>query len=312
MGFARHNTPQNNAIFNALGVSHCYGDICDSHLLRRLFRGVDVVVHCAAKIDIYNNRTGVVEKTNVDGTRAVVEAAAVEKVKQLVHFSSMHARDFNARTTVVDERTPLAINYPIEYNRTKAAAEQYVLAQKKIDNVTVLEPTSILGPNDYKPSEMGQVIINMARNRQPFIVQAGDDWVDVRDVCRATLTVIENPKKRQSYLVGGHFVSLKDMARTVAALEHRTVVRIALPVWAARMGLPAAYAYSKIRRRPTKFTRDALTHLADSNDRMSSRKAAADFGYGVRPFVDTIMDALAWYREHNMIGARRQPTMADA
>lgn len=295
-GMATHSNPRNDALFRSLGIEPHYGDICDGELLRRLFRGIDVVVHCAARIDIHGDQSNEVERVNVEGPRVVAEAVAAAGVGQLIHFSSIHARNYDSETRLVNEETPLALKHSISYNRTKATAEKYMLSQTAVDNVTVLAPTGVIGPNDYRGSEMGEVIVKIALRKQPFLVRGGFDWVDVRDVCAAVHTVIKNPRKREGYLLNGHFVLLQDVAATIAAVQDQRITTTALPLWMARLAVPFAALHSNITGRTPKFTRDSITHIADGNNRISHRKARNHLGYSARPFVDTIADTLEWFR----------------
>lgn len=303
-GLAHTIGAPNDAIFASLGMEPCYGDICDTALLKSLFRKMDVVVHCAAKITITEEDEDELERVNVGGTRAVVDAAASEGVKQLIHFSSIHAHDCDSHTPLVNEQTPLAINHRITYNRTKAVGENYVLTENKIDAITVIIPTGVIGPDDCKPSEMGDIITRIARNKQPFLVDKGFDWVDVRDVCSGVLAAIQKPEKRESYMLSGQFVSVKEIAHMIATWERRPITRIALPLWAGYASVPFAGLFAKITGTAPKFTRASLTHLADANAHVSSRKAQERLGYRARALVDTIADTLEWFRSQNAIKTR--------
>jgi len=123
IGFAHNNTAENNAIFSLLKMPARYGDICDLALLKRLFQGADTVIHCAAEVNISSNKSSErIEQTNVEGTRAVVAAAAAAKVRHVVYLSSIHAFNYNAKSRVVNEELTLATEHTVAYNRSKARA----------------------------------------------------------------------------------------------------------------------------------------------------------------------------------------------
>lgn len=298
LGMAHRSSHQQEAIFRSLKIDPFYGDICDEALLQRAFRGADVVVHCAGKIDIAGDTSGEVERVNVEGTRTVVRAIKKAGAGRLVHFSSIHARDYDSLTPRVDEETPLALTHRVRYNRSKATAEQYVLTQNEIDNVVVLSPTGVIGPNDHQLSEMGEVLIRIAKNKQPFLIRGGFDWVDVRDICSATLAAMQSTRKREGYLLNGHFVLLKDVANTIATVRGVKITAIALPLLIAHLGIPVAALYGRITKSVPKLTRESLIHITDGNNRISHEKARKHFQYNPRPFNDTIASAIAWYRDH--------------
>src|SRR5205814_3329159 len=87
------------------------------------------------------------------------------------------------------------------YDRSKAAGEREVLAgvARGLDAV-IVNPMGVLGPHDYRPSRMGEILLDMYHRRLPMIVRGGFNWVDVRDVVAGALAAEERGRRGERYL----------------------------------------------------------------------------------------------------------------
>ena len=134
------------------------GDILDKESLTAAFKGAETVFHLAARVSIDAVRAQEFHRTNVVGTRNVVEAALASGVRRLVHVSSIHAYDQHPLDEVLDEsRRPAEGPHHGPYDRSKAAGE--VEVRRGIDrglDAVILNPTSVIGPYDGEPSPMGR------------------------------------------------------------------------------------------------------------------------------------------------------------
>ena len=131
-----------------LDIAWVKGDILDKESLIAAFAGAETVFHLAALVSIGTVRAKEFHRTNVLGTRNVVEAALECGVRRLVHMSSTHAYDQFPQDEVLDEnRSPADSPRDAPYDRSKAAGEAEV--RRGIDgglDAVILNPTSVLGP----------------------------------------------------------------------------------------------------------------------------------------------------------------------
>ncbi|MCP4745076.1 MAG: NAD-dependent epimerase/dehydratase family protein [Desulfobacteraceae bacterium] len=144
ISFSRSHYPA----LNKLGVEQIQGDLCNEKAILKACEGVQTVYHVAAKPGIWG-RYEMFYKTNVVGTRNVVNACKINGVKRLIYTSSPSVV-FNGKDMKgVDESAPYPANYNTHYPKTKAIAEQFVV--KQANNglaVIVLRPHLIWGPGD--------------------------------------------------------------------------------------------------------------------------------------------------------------------
>jgi dihydroflavonol-4-reductase len=271
---------------DGLDVETMAGDLGDSEFLARAFAGADTVFHLAGVVSIAGGGSGPLHRTNVEGTRNVIAACRQAGVRRLVYCSSIHA--FPARTVGA-------------YDKSKAEATLLV-RQAAADglDVVVVHPTGIMGPHDFVPSLLGELVLQCAHGTLPAYVDGGYDFVDVRDVAAGIVAAGAKGRSGEGYILSGNDVSVLRMVKTMEALTGTRAPRVRLPlklVMAFGFLIPAYYRVTK--QRPL-FTKYSLNVVA-SGCTMSSAKAERELGYHARPFAETAADTVAWFRGQGAI-----------
>jgi len=283
-------------------VEKIHGNILDKKSLESLVGGADIVVHLAATISIRGTNERDLLSININGTKNILETIKKLPVKRFIHFSSIHALVQEPFDQVLDETRPLALKDPILYNRTKAWSEQMVLDAIKegIDGL-IINPTSVIGPFDFKPSLMGKAIIQICQDKFPGLVAGGYNWVDVRDIADGTLQAIEKGRTGERYLLSGKWLSLPDLVLQISQnwpVRHDHVI---LPYWLAELGVPFLRLYAALRRTDPLYTHESLDIVKHSHHMISSEKAAKEFGYQPRPIETTVRDTVEWFKTNNYL-----------
>jgi dihydroflavonol-4-reductase len=294
--------PGDTRAVEGLPVELSYGDLLDQESLTRTFKDAEVVYHLAARISITSGDAPEVYRVNVDGTRNVVEASLRSGVRRLVHFSSVHAFEQAPHDQAIDEARPIADNErTLPYDRSKARGEREILAgvQRGLDAI-ILNPSGIIGPHDFKPSPLGEILLKLAQRRMPGLVAAGYDWVDVRDVVDAALRAEERGKSGEKFLIPGHWAPLRRLAEIVHSVTGARPPRLVAPLWLARFGAPFSEGFAKLTGRRPQFTSQSMAILA-GNSRFSGAKAQRELGHRPRPLEETVRDALSWYKSNGYL-----------
>lgn len=277
------------------------GDVTDKESLNNLTKDTDIVFHLAAVISIQGNSKKYLQKINVEGTRNIVSASVKNKVKRFIHFSSIHALQQKPLNEILTEKNGLVQKKGHAYDLSKADAERIVLkACKEGLDAVILNPTSVIGVNDFKPSLLGQAIIKIASGKLPALIPGGFDWVDVQDIVQASVNAIDKGKKGERYLLSGHWYDLKQLASEINKHTNNNNP-IKIPGFLAKIGLPFIYIYSKITGRSQLYTNESLNILVESNKLISSKKAENDLNYRKTPFPETVKKAVQWYYDNNFI-----------
>ena len=292
------HTPEHMEMgLGGLAVEKMLGDINDSSYLNKALKGADALLHLAAVISIDGDKEGKTDRVNYQGTRKIYAAAKAAGVKRVIYVSSIHAVDHDETSPVVDESSPLAVDHPIAYNRSKARTQAWLESENDSSAVTV-NPTGIIGPNDFIPSQSGELLLKLMNNKMPAVLNAGFNWVDVRDVAEGILSVMEQGKQNR-YLLSGHYGTIKEISRMVGEVLGKKTVQRTAPMWAAKLSAPFAKALAGITKTPPQLTSESLFHLEHCGKNISHDRAAGDFGYSPRPLIQTIGDTVQWFLDNN-------------
>lgn len=288
--------------FDNLPVTIFKGDINSIADLKNLTQGCEAVIHSAAVISINGDPTGIVHKTNVGGVDNIIQAALHNKVKRLVHISSIHAFQQKPYNDLLDEHRGFVDDKAFAYDRSKALGQQLVLkANKPGFETIVLNPTAMLGPPDNKPSLLGQALIDMYKGKIPALFDGGFDFCDVRDVANAIINALTMGSPGQNYLLGGTWYTMKNFAEMLSLASAKKIDPFSLPVFIARAGLPFIKLLAAVKGNAPLYTNESIAALTLSNKKISSEKAKKDLNYQSRPFEQTIADSFQWFKQNKFI-----------
>ena len=298
---ALYRTRKNLVALEGLEVDKIEIDVLQPETLIKGFQGADAVVHLAAIISIDGDKDGRAMQTNVVGPRHVAHACIEAKIKKLIHVSSIHAFKIRRHDSIVDENQPPADATCFKYDQSKALGEREILRvlDKGLD-ATILNPTGILGPQDFGPSRAGQMLRDMFSCGMPFLVNGGFDWVDARDVAQAAISALQTGKRGERYILSGHFARFDELSRVCNAISGRTTQRKTLPIWMARAGLPFARLADYILDRQPLFTSESLHIIEHASENISSAKAERDLDFAPRALEETLADTYAWWRSQGL------------
>lgn len=285
-----------------LPVEIVYGDMLQPGVLTSLFADCDAVIHCAAVISVNGDPTGIVHQTNVTGTQMAIDAALNCGVKRFIHISSIHAFQQQPSFEILDEQRAPVTEKAFAYDRSKLEGQRVALAAINHGmEVLVLHPTSIIGPYDYKPSLMGQVIIDLYKGKLPFVFKGGFDFCDCRDVAHAIVNSLTLGRSGQAYLLGGKWYSLQQLAAFISLASSKKINPIALPKLAAIAGLPFVKLLAVIKHKDPLYSIEAVEALFTGNRFISSAKAVNELQYTIRPFEQTVHDAFEWFNNNGYL-----------
>jgi 2-alkyl-3-oxoalkanoate reductase len=277
-----------------LGVEQVQGDLRDASAVDRAVAGVDVVFHTAAIAGI-GGRWADFYGINTLGTEYVLEACLKHAVRRLVYTSSPSVTFDGRDQCGVDESAPYPATFLAHYPRSKALAEQHVLAANNGEDLLTcaLRPHLIWGPRDQ---HLIPRLLDRARQGKLRIVGDGKNLVDMVYVENATLAHLQaadalrpgSPVCGQAYFISqGEPVNCWDWINQILALAKLPPVtkRISYrAAYAAGAALEAAYWLLRRSDEP-RMTRFLAAQLATSHWFDISR-AKRDFGY--EPRVSTV------------------------
>lgn len=284
-----------------LPVEIASGDLGSADALARAMEGCDRVYHLAAMISIRDVDRQRLFQVNVEGTRNVLRAARTVGVERMVHCSSFGTIGRNPRGAC-DESFRLEPDEAVmHYDRTKLMGELEVQrAAADGFHVTIVNPTGVVGPHDYKPSRIGRSILDFGHGKLPAYVtiRGGFDFVPVRDVVAGHRLAMERGRPGERYILSGELASMDQIFAWLSELIGRPRPRVSIPPW---MLGPVARIKDGVDRRlfperSPNFTAHSVRLLA-SRKRGSSRKAVDELGLEPTPLRDAFVEAVDWFRK---------------
>ena len=283
-----------------------YGDVTHMPSLKAAFDGVDVVFHLAGVVTIMPSMKSLLEEVNVRGTRNVIDACRAAGVRRLIYTSSVHAIAEPPQGTVIDESLPFDPSQVLgDYARSKARATLLILDEvgKGGLDAVICCPTGIIGPWDYRISNIGQLILDFASGHLKSYVRGAYDFVDVRDVAVGLVLAAERGQLGRHYILSGAQVQVPELMKELERNIGCPAPTHEIPFGIARAaGVLASIYYRLARRRPV-FTAYSIDVLR-SNSQVSSQRAREELGFATRAWQESIRDHVEWFRSQGMLPNR--------
>jgi dihydroflavonol-4-reductase len=293
---ARPSSPRTN--LNAADVV-CEGDLRDRASLAAALKGARYLFHAAADYRLWARNPEEIRRSNVEGTRLIMEEALSARVERIVYTSSVATLKL-AGGDVSTEDNRLADGEGIgAYKRSKVAAERLVEAMIQRDGLpaVIVNPSTPIGPRDVRPTPTGRIIVEAASGRMPAFVDTGLNLAHVDDVAAGHIAALERGRIGERYILGGDNVFLADMLADIARLVGRRPPKLKLP---RTMLYPIAYGaelLAALHGVEPFITSDGL-RMARHHMFFDDSKARRELGYVSRPYREGLADAIAWFRAH--------------
>ena len=283
-----------------LDVNLVKGDMLNPKQIAPLMTDSDVIFHSAAFVAVEKIQEDLMHKINVEGSRSIATAAVESGVKKIVHFSSVHAFEQQPTSEPLVEARPLVTDpKALPYDRTKAEAQKVVLGYRDQGlEVNVIHPTGIIGPYDFKPSRMGEVLRDIANGNMPFAINNGFNWVDVRDVAKSAVNCIDKGVDGQNYILPGHWASIPHLSTLIKQITGNRTHLVSVPFWMAYLALPFASISSRISGKRPSFSRGSLKALAIQCRNIPGTLANEHLEHQARPLEETIDDTVSWLKQN--------------
>ncbi len=290
-----------------LAVEIVAGDLADSASLERALAACEALFHVAADYRLAALDPAQLYRTNVEGTRNILQAARRAGITRVVYTSSVATIGLPADGAPGREDTPVALAGMIgHYKRSKFLAEQLVLdLARQGAPVVIVNPSTPMGPGDVKPTPTGQLVLDAASGRMPAYIDTGLNIVHVDDVAAGHVLAFHRGHVGERYILGGQDMTLRAILAEIARIVGRKAPRIRLPRVAV---LPIAYAAEAWARTTGRSTRITVEGVRMARKRMyySSDKAARELGYAWREPTRALEDAVGWFREQGYLRGGHQ------
>jgi nucleoside-diphosphate-sugar epimerase len=273
------------------------GDILDLVFLEDVFQGVTKVIHCAAMVSFRNADFRELVRVNRYGTANLVNFGLKHKVQWFCHVSSTAAIGKKPGDTNfgLNENAKWLTDVPVSgYAMSKYLAEKEVW--RGIEEglpAVIVNPCVIFGPGDWNESSL--TIFRVVQRGLKFSAPGSNAFVDVRDVSKRILFLMEKEIIHERFLIIGDNVKFSEMTASIARRMKKKEPSIKVKPWQMGLAWRLAAVYSFITRKPTALTKEA-TRTAFSETSYDSSKMDTIFDEPYISLTDSI-DMVVSYQE---------------
>lgn len=274
------------------------GDLRDLASLQKAMTGCETVFHVAADYRLWVRDPGEMYRSNVEGTRAVLEAARNSGVRCVVYTSSVATIGFTGNGHAANEDSPVSLADMIgHYKRSKFMAEQVALeAGRGGMRVVTVNPTTPVGEQDIKPTPTGRIVVDFLKRKFPAYVETGLNLVDVRECARGHVTAMEKGNSGERYILGGENLTLKQILDKLAAISGLPSPTVKLPYAVAYVagGVDEIFSGRLLGREP----RATIETVRMGKKKMwaTSGKAERELGWKNTPVESALRRAVQWFQ----------------
>lgn len=282
-----------SAIFEK--VEWLEGDVLDVVALEDAMDGVDTVIHSAAVVSLSKKYRAEMYKINVEGTANVVNVALEKNIKRFIHISSVAALGRTVDGGHVNEEKKWEeskVNTHYAISKFKAELQAWRGLNEGLEGV-ILNPSTILGYGDWNSSSCA--IFKNIYNGFDWYMQGINGFVDVEDVAKATILLMESNITEQRYIINADSWSFKNLQETIAdSFNKKKPSKKATPFI-----LGFAWRLEKLKSfftgKSPLLTRDGVK-IAQSQTRFENQKILNALpGFSFTPLESTIKNACSRY-----------------
>ena len=277
------------------------GDLRDSASLEKAMSGCDTVFHVAADYRLWVRDPAQMYRSNVEGTRVILDAARKNGVRCVVYTSSVATVGFTSNGHPADEDSPVTLADMIgHYKRSKFMAEQIALEAGRAGmRVVTVNPTTPVGEQDIRPTPTGRIVVDFLKRKFPAYVDTGLNLVDVRECARGHISAMEKGKSGERYILGGQNLTLKQILDKLGSISGLPSPTVKVPYFVAYVAGAVDETVSGcfLGREP----RATVETVRMGKKKMwaSSDKAERELGWKTISADDALRRAVEWFRANN-------------
>ena len=282
---------------NGLDVEMVEGDLRDPAALARAVEGRDTVYHLGAIFDYWLPEPIEMFRVNVEGTVNMMRAALDAGVKRVMHCSSVASIGTLPGEEAATEETA--------FNNWETS-DDYVLSKYMAENeamrfngaameVVAGLPCMPFGRNDISPTPTGMLAMRYVDAQNPVVFTGWLNCVNVRDIARGFHLCATRGRPGESYIMGGHNVTYREMADVLCAAAGTKVPRYTMhPGKLAWLGRVNEWFAALTGIKPY-FSRKSMTFLGGRYLYFDIAKARTELGYEPVSFEQTMEECARWF-----------------
>jgi dihydroflavonol-4-reductase len=293
-GYSVRALLRNGSRIDQLDVERVAGDLRDPASLRMAVAGCGLVFHVAADYRLWAKDTDELYKSNVEGTRHLLQAARDAGVERVVYTSTVGCIGI-PQGGLGAEQMPVSLgDMSGHYKRSKFLAEQAALefASDGLP-VVIVNPTAPVGEHDVKPTPTGKIVRDFLTGGMPAFIDTGLNVVDVRDVAEGHLLACEHGRPGERYILGAENLTLAQILQKLARITGGKAPWVRLPYPVAWLAGAGSTAWARLTGEPPRVPLEAV-RMARTKMWVTHQKAERELGFRPGPADAALKRAVEW------------------
>jgi nucleoside-diphosphate-sugar epimerase len=271
-------------------------DLLDLASLEAAMQGVQQVYHCAAIVSFQEKDRRKMLKTNAEGTANLVNLALELGIEKLVHVSSIAAIGRKANDPHIDEQTAWKDadeNSPYAVSKHQAEMEVWRGIAEGL-NAAIVNPANVLGSGFWQGrTSTGQIFRNIWQGLR-FYPKGTTGFVDVRDVVRFMVLLMNSGLNGERYILSGENLSFRQVFHEIARALGVRPPSIAVTPLIREAAWRAAWLAGKFTGRAPFITKQTARSSARTYY-YDNRKSLAAFPFSYTPISQTVQETGAQF-----------------
>jgi dihydroflavonol-4-reductase len=283
------------------GVETVQGDLRDAESLKRAVEGCSLVFHVAADYRLWSREPNDLYRSNVDGTRNVLDAAMRAGVERCVYTSTVGCIGV-PDNGVGNEENPVSLNDMVgTYKRSKFLAEQVALEFAASGfPVVIVNPTAPVGDHDFKPTPTGRIVVDFLNRRMPAFLDTGLNVVDARDTARGHVLAGENGRPGERYILGCENMTLREIFQALERISGVKAPSVEIPYGVALLAGYFSTAWARVSGSEPRAPLEGV-RMAKKKMFVTHQKAAEELGFRPGSATDALKRAANWFQANGYI-----------
>lgn len=282
-----------------LAIEKFYGNILNRTDLVNAAKDCDAIIHTAANTNIWPNRSEIVRKVNIEGTKNIIAATKEQQVKRLIYIGTANSFGFGSKAYPGNEDKPYqSQKYGLDYMDSKFEAQRLITQAAKSQNLPalVINPTFMFGPYDSKPGA-GAMILAIYNRKVPGFAIGGRNYICVKDVAVAIANALTMGRTGECYIVGNENLNYKEAFTKIAETVGVKPPKITIPAT-----LSKAYGYVGTQTGKlfgtTPTVSLAMAQISADEHYFSAAKAIKELKLPQSPIEEGIRECFDWLKEN--------------
>lgn len=277
------------------------GDLLDTTYLIKALNGVDKVFHLAAISRPMNIPKEKYFDVNLNGTRNLMEACKKQKIKKVIHISSMSVFGFSRNTSPLTEKSPkLPVSY---YGESKKRGEEFArdFCKKNKIKLVVIRPPMVFGPRDFQFLKLFRLI-----NTGCFpLLKKGEaklEFCYVKNLVNGILLADKYGKNLEDYNISdGETYTIKEVFEKIAEAENKKLFPFSIPIWTVKTSGLFIEKFFLIFNKKAPFNSGTAEWMSKDNV-IDINKAKKELKYKrLIPLEESIKETVKWYKERKLL-----------